>query len=231
MKKAERRGRQDRIYGPESVAIRACSLLHGSSTPVRSLASPFVRVVEKTEGLPKLEQELADIFKTGLPELPDTWKRNRESMWDFVMDQWTAIHDQCGPTNLAYLLARRLALRLQFDAARRLAKGAGAETAEPAMWDTWTQRRYIRPPLDSTALTGHILRVGAAAEARYWIVLTPECDFWEKKADKVLMASCIDLKVFPEYTSTWPPPEAQLRRSWASCSVEARNATSFCRDS
>jgi hypothetical protein len=121
-------------------------------------------------------------------------------MWDFVNTHWkdfTSPHDQA---DIAYLLARQLALSLQLEA-RRLARTiAGRELplADPA--NIHPMEMYVPPPLGQNRLAGDIVRGSVTGEMGIWLILTPSCDFEQKgRLRNVLLARCFPLAEQSEF--------------------------------
>lgn len=169
---------------------------------VRHLETAFVRVVEKTEGLPGLRREIKRVFETGLPNLlQHIEEEQRKYMWDFVENSWHDAKSCYEKADLTYLLARRLAHSLRECSVRRFLKAQGVPTPGPEETKKiHPVEMYINPVVDSDLSTADILRGNINGENGYWLVLTPSCDFEHQRAQKVLMAKCFLLKEQTEYT-------------------------------
>jgi DNA-binding response OmpR family regulator len=168
---------------------------------VRGLETPFVRVVEKTEGLPGLRREIQGVFKTGLPSLlRHIEEEQRVYMWDFVENSWQDTKSCYEKADLAYLLARRLAHSLRERSIRRFLKAQGVPTPGPEeIKKIHPVEMYIKPVDNSAIFTGYILKGSVLDDEGYWIVLTPSCDFEQGNAERVLLAKCFSLETQPEY--------------------------------
>jgi len=170
---------------------------------VRPYQTSFVRVVEKTEGIGKVRQEVRQVLATHLPSLARKIEDiQRAYMWDFVSTHWKEFESPHEQADLAYLLARRLALSLQREA-RRLARAMAGKTvplADPA--NIHPMELYVRPPVSKNRLAGDILHGSIGDELSHWLVLTPSCDFEQTgRLDKVLLAQCVPLSGEPEFTA------------------------------
>jgi CheY-like chemotaxis protein len=162
---------------------------------VRADETTFVRVVEKTEDVTRVREEVRSIMATKLPALSRRIEEiQRRYMWDFVAKQWKEFDSPHAQTDLAYLLARRLALSLQAEA-RRLGRDiAGKDVPMADKTKVHPMQMYIRPPIADCRLSGDILSGTVGAEKGLWIVLTPSCDFEQKgRLHNVLLAQCLPL--------------------------------------
>jgi CheY-like chemotaxis protein len=170
---------------------------------VRHLESPFVRVVEKTQGLEKLQVEIKNVIATGLPHLSQHIEDiQREYMWDFVSTHWTKFDMPQHKTDIAYLLTRRLAAKLELKAALFAQQLTDENTAQTITGsDVHPMQIYLYPKIDQ--LQGGDILSGKVGEVdANWIVLSPTCDLVQNKAEKVLLARCIPLSETIEH-STW----------------------------
>jgi DNA-binding response OmpR family regulator len=166
---------------------------------VRDLETAFVRVVEKTEGLPGLRREIKKVFETGLPNLlRHIEEEQRKYMWDFVENSWHNAKSCYEKADLTYLLARRLAHLLGRSSIRQFLRTHG--TPSPTPQNIHPVEMYLRPVPDTTISSGYILKGRIDGDDAYWVVLTPSCDFEHGHAEHVLLAKCAKLDVQPEYT-------------------------------
>ncbi len=187
----------------------------------------FVRVVEKTEGLAKLESEVRAVFNTHLPALSRHLENEqREYFWDFLSKHWKEMVEHHDKVDLVYLVARRLAQTLRSDSIRAFVEkishrtqkplecksaekeSRGTTVAEPQEHDdavvsdtVHPVELYIYPCTDQHWLAGDIIQEALAGKKEYWLVLTPSCDFENKKADFVIQAKCQPLTEQKEYAS------------------------------
>lgn len=185
----------------------------------------FVRVVEKTEGLTKLEAEIRAVFKTHLPALSRHLEREqREYLWEFLTKHWKEMVEFHDKVDLVYLVARRLAQTLRSDSIREFVESISAKPAETAKTLQPTQsgkektaakaaqdppmevapyvvhpiELYIYPCTSKHWLAGDIFAEGDTKS--YWMVLTPSCDFAWSRAEHVILAKCEQLRDAEEYT-------------------------------
>lgn len=195
-----------------SAGIKVFELLKGTRfTPVIfytahahkviELQTSFVRVVEKTQGVKKLKEEVNKVLDTQLPFLSRRLEEvKRDYLWDFVNNHWKEFESQHEQADLAYLLARRLALTLEKEA-RKLAKklaGKGVQLADPS--NIHPMEMYVFPPISKNRLAGDILKGDVEKDSGYWVVLTPSCDFEQDgRLKNVLLARCLPLTEESEY--------------------------------
>lgn len=159
---------------------------------VRAQETSFVRVVEKTEGLDKLKQEVRRVLETRLPSLTrEIEEAERSYMWDFITSHWKEFERTSDKADLAYLLARRLAITLE-RLATRLAQTADDKGSEPTV-KAHPMMMYIVPPIAAHCLAGDVLLQTVGGVFQYWIVLTPSCDFFQEKVAHVVLAKCENL--------------------------------------
>ncbi len=168
---------------------------------VRSEETSFVRVVEKTEDVTRVKEEVRRVLGTNLPTLTRYLEElQRSYMWDFINIHWKEFDNTSGKADIAYLLARRLALSLQREARRMARKVTGKSVPIADPKNIHPMEMYVNPPVSTNRLAGDIVRGSVGGEASYWLVLTPSCDFeQESRLDNVLLAQCIPLTAEPEY--------------------------------
>jgi CheY-like chemotaxis protein len=168
---------------------------------VRSEETSFVRVIEKTEDVTKVREAVRKVLSTRLPRLIRHIEEiQRSYMWDFVSKHWKDLESTHEQSDLAYLLARRLALSLQAEA-KRLALDVGDAGGQvPGSADVHPMAMYVRPPIASCRLSGDIVYGNVDGVTAHWIVLTPSCDFEQKdRLHNVLLAQCVPLTDQPEF--------------------------------
>lgn len=184
-------------------AIRFVPVVFYTALPqyVRSEQTAVVRVVEKTEGIRKLSQEIRSVISTQLPALTRHIDEiQRSYMWDFVSTHWLEFETPQDQADLAYLLARRLASSLQKEARKMARKLAGRTLALAHPRNVHPMEMYVRPPIGPNRLAGDLLKGLVGTEIGYWVVLTPSCDFeQEGKLENVLLAQCLLLTGEVEY--------------------------------
>jgi CheY-like chemotaxis protein len=179
---------------------------------VRAIQNSFVRVVEKTEGLGKLKEEVGKVLGTQLPTLSRRVEEmQRDYMWDFVNKYWKEFDSPHEQADLAYLLARRLALTLQQEARRFARKLAGREVQLADPNNIHPMEMYVRPPVSKNPLAGDILKGVVGDESGFWLVLTPSCDFEQKgRLKNILLAGCTLLTGEPEYANWKKDPDKYI---------------------
>ena len=174
---------------------------------VRALETPLVRVVDKEEPIERLLEVVKEVFLTGLPSVHRALIRHTEAverdyMWNFVAEHWAEVSDEPDHTDLAYLLARRLALSLSETGIQQLAQSLGGRAnGIMAAGKVHPMRYYIMPPVEPSPLAGDIYWGEIAGTKGYWVLLTPSCDMvaGREKAERVVVAGCELLINQPEY--------------------------------
>lgn len=187
---------------------------------VKDLASPPVWVVQKDAGIPALIDAINIVLATGLPLVNRALIQHlefiqRDYMWGFVLQNWGNLGKENNQITLAYFLARRLAMSLSGSGIAELAERLGysgkdvfdEELAHPL-------RYYIIPPVSKLPMAGDIL---IDANEKYWVVLTPTCDFVPRKggktkADHVLLVECSSLINEKEYIEWKENPDSNTKK-------------------
>lgn len=181
---------------------------------VRDLQTPLVRVVDKSEGLRVLRSTIEEILETRIPAVNRALIHHfeavqRDYMWDFIAEHWPQINTADG-TDLAYLLARRLALSLSGHKIQDLARHLGNPVDNVvADHKVHPMRYYIVPPVEVSPMAGDIYRYTSEEMEKYFVVLTPSCDLVLNKAEMVILASCLPLEKQPEYTKWYQDQQAK----------------------
>lgn len=172
---------------------------------VRDLETPLIRIVEKTEGVPRLLSTIKEIFSTKLPFvnrvlLQHLEEVQRDYMWEFVANNWENFGDTPDRTSLAYLLARRLAKSLDSPGIQKLAEKLGDSTG---IWfsedNVHPMRYYVMPTVGVRPMSGDIVREEDGGQTRYMVLITPSCDLVQKKVDLMLFARCSLLRERQEF--------------------------------
>ena len=180
----------------------------GLDYKVRAMESPVVRIVEKTEGLPKLLLTIRQIFDNALPQTNRALVHHLESvqrdyMWGFVAENWNSFTEGADRRELAYLLAKRLAISLSGPGIQQLAQDMGDTTgAFTSDERVHPMLYYLLPPVEPAPLAGDIYYGAISEQTGYWILITPSCDMvaGREKADFMLFARCLHLTEQPEFT-------------------------------
>jgi CheY-like chemotaxis protein len=177
----------------------------GLPQKVRHLETPLVKVLENTEGLPKVLSIVKEILSTRIPLVNRALLRHvkevqRDYMWDFVARNWEKFGDTPDRTSLAYLLARRLAKSLDGPGIQQLADELGDTTG---VWcgedNVHPMMYYVIPPISAEPTTGDIFSKTIDDQIEYTVLLTPSCDIDKGKAEWMLFARCSLLSEQPEY--------------------------------
>ncbi len=186
-------------------AIRFVPVVFYTGLPefVDNLKSPFVRVVEKTEGYERVRAEIAELIATKLPGLArHLEEQQRQYFWEFVEKHLPGdLRD--GSVDLAHLMARRLAASLRAEFSRVASAAMGGE--QPGENMIHPMEFYILPPVQQFWMSGDLVKMKETTD--HFAVLTPTCDFVNDKAEFVILAKCLPLTVCAEYV-TWKGPNA-----------------------
>jgi hypothetical protein len=157
---------------------------------IRSAETAFVRVVEKTQGVRRVVEEVRRIFATRLPMLTrQIEETQRKYMWEFVTNHWKDFNQPAEQSDVAYLLARRLALSME-NAANELALDIVGANLATKNGKAHPMIMYVVPPVTKNPLAGNIVSEVVEGIEQFWIILTPSCDFAQSKADHVILAKC-----------------------------------------
>lgn len=195
----------------------------GLDYKVRAMESPVVRIVEKTEGLGELLRAIREIFDTALPQTNRALVHHLESvqrdyMWGFVAEHWSSFAGGADRKELAYLLAKRLAISLSGPGIRQLAQDMGDTTgAFTSDERVHPMLYYLLPPVAPAPLAGDLYHGAIDEQAGYWILITPSCDMvpGREKADFMLFARCLHLAEQSEFAG-WkaglPEPSNNVKR-------------------
>lgn len=189
--------------------------------------TPIIQVVEKTANVDALMDAIKQIIQTGVPYVNKAMinhlqEKQREYMWDFAAKNQSKLVDSSGKTELAYILARRLALSLLGPEIRMLAESLGnASSNGDALDIVHPIRYYIMPPIQKNPIAGDIYRYKRNEKERYAVLLTPSCDFVSRSggrhAKKVLFARCMPLifqKEFKEWKEDGCPTEGKKKENF-----------------
>lgn len=176
---------------------------------VEHLQTHLVRVVEKTEGLPRLLAVAKEVFETRLPAVNRALVRHLETiqrryMWDFVAPHWSDLGAATDHSALAFLLARRLATSLSGPGVQQLAQDLGGPLAGSIeAGRVHPMQYYIFPPEHPGPLAGDIYHGRTGEREGYSVLLTPSCDLVQgrEKAEYVVLAGCLPLTDQPEHAN------------------------------
>jgi CheY-like chemotaxis protein len=171
---------------------------------VRSEQTSFVRVVEKTETIDRVKEEVRRVLATQLPALTRQIEEiQRSYMWDFVSANWRQFDTAREKGDLAYLLARRLALSFQRKAKTMALRVSGEASLVDEQETIHPMQMYVYPPLGGRRSAGDILHGTIGSDEGHWLILTPSCDFEQRgRLTRVIVAMCKPLAGHVEYC-TW----------------------------
>lgn len=157
---------------------------------VTELASPYVKVVTRGEDWQGLRATIREVLATRLPRLVrHIEEEQRRFMWESVGNIWAEDMSDSSPSDLAYLLARRLANTLSGDVVRSFLQGEDNAGA-PQTDKVHAVELYIFPPISSHILFGDIFKRPSGKHIDYFVALTPSCDHAQGKAEFVLFSKC-----------------------------------------
>ena len=172
---------------------------------------PFVQVVSKSSDDPiaDLRRAISDILDSGFLLIYRALKDHvenvvREYMIEFMEDNWDILPEP--EADLAHLLLRRLSVSLE-GGANTLTDRLGV-TIEDSVRDGIHPTRFYVVPLMDEYRMGDILCGSDAGDQSvdnddvisWYVILTPSCDLVQNKAEFVVVAKCLLLDTFSQYT-------------------------------
>lgn len=170
----------------------------GFAYKVSDLSSPYVKVVTRAEW-ETLRSTIKEVLDTKLPRLVrHIEEEQRRFMWESAEKIWAEDLDKKHPTDLVYLLARRLANSLSGDVVRSFF-GANGTDGAPRSEMVHSVELYIFPPIAPHFLFGDVFQKKTAEKSEYFVSLTPSCDHALEKAEFLLFARCSDLSDSDEW--------------------------------
>ncbi len=162
----------------------------GYPLKVSDLTSPYVKVVTRGGDWNVLRATIKEVLDTKLPKLiRHIEEEQRKFMWESAGKIWAEDLDKTSPSDLVYLLARRLANTLSGDAVRSFLEADGNGGA-PKSDKIHAVELYVYPPLSKYFLFGDVFKKKTGDNIEYFVALTPSCDHEQNKADFVLLAKC-----------------------------------------
>lgn len=165
----------------------------GFAHKIAELASPYVKVVTRGSDWTILRSAIKEIFDTKLPSLiRHIEEEQRKYMWESAEKIWIEDLQKGDTSDLAYLLARRLANSLAGDVVRSFLE-IGAVDGAPKSDKVHAVELYIYPAISKQFLFGDIFKKKGDADVDYFVALTPSCDHAQCNADFVLLAKCKQL--------------------------------------
>ncbi len=162
----------------------------GYPQKVINLISPYVKVVTRGDDWKVLRSTIKEVLDTKLPRLVrHIEEEQRRFMWESAGKIWAEDLDKNSPSDLVYLLARRLANTLSGDAVRSFLEVDGNGGA-PKSDKVHAVELYVYPPVSKHLLFGDILKKKIGDNIEFFVALTPSCDHAQEKAEFVLLAKC-----------------------------------------
>lgn len=173
---------------------------------VKEHENAFVRVVPR-EGAEKLLEEISRLIETKIPVIHRAIQEHisssmREYMWGFAEKHWQHFEPVSKKPDFLRLILARLAehfsrqgisaLTNKFypDLPSEFSDSATEDRIHPAHF-------YIMPPVGSLPMMGDIRQLNDGSSSQLVVVLTPTCDFFQKKSEIVLCTKAIDLDKLP----------------------------------
>lgn len=123
-------------------------------------------------------------------------------MWEFVSRHWKEFPDPKDQADIAYLLARRLAITMEATAGKLAASIGGVPDKPGAPAKSHPMIMYLVPSVGPHPRAGDIISQGKDGKTHYWLMLMPSCDFAQSKADHFTMVHCEPLADREEF-KTW----------------------------
>jgi CheY-like chemotaxis protein len=176
---------------------------------VEHLSSNLIRIITKGS-VEELFNEIKLVFESQLPIINRALIRHLEEvqrryMWDFVSQKWSELGEISDKSELAHLLARRLAISLSVDEIQGLETELGVLINTPRVEGDTVHpiTYYVIPPLSQFSQPGDLYLQKDEEGLDYWIILNPACDFVVRKdkckVDYVLLAGATNLMQTSEF--------------------------------
>ncbi|MFE5430603.1 response regulator [Peribacillus simplex] len=183
---------------------------------VESLTNSAIKVISKDEGVEEVLNVVEKMINDGIPSVHKSLIEHvedvqREYMWKYFVDNWEGFGEINDKTDLAYLLTRRLSTSFSYVGIKELSKklkepilqegeeGSIENEGEVSNKLAEPMHYYIIPPIEKLPLSGDLYKGIIEELDGYWVLLTPSCDFWQNKAEYVLLAHCSLIESFREY--------------------------------
>lgn len=173
----------------------------GLAHKITELNSPIVSVINKSDGLGKLEEEVTKMISSNIGLLKQKINNHinealREFFWETVHVQKDIFQNIDEETSLGYLMLRRIANSLSNTNIKKLTGDDAVEEnkAHPMEF-------YIFPTNSTEYEAGEILFL----EDIYYIILTPSCDFVKsgkrpRKVGNVLLVAASPISETEKYS-------------------------------
>ncbi|MDO5094023.1 MAG: hypothetical protein Q4D79_11525 [Propionibacteriaceae bacterium] len=176
--------------------------------------SPLVTVVTKEETV-KLPSAIQAAVESGAlirirgieQQVADVLRRH---MWTELAPNWAEYTEAADSEGIVQVLLSRLARILDEDRDQKF-------TTHPS-------HRYVYPPASERRSPGDVLRV---PDQDWWVVLTPACDFAQRKVQYVLLAKASPLAEHPKYQA-WVSANAGSKKKkdcWKNLERDVLKAT------
>lgn len=171
----------------------------GLAHKITEINSPIVSVINKSEGLPKLEEEITEMISSNIGLLKQKINNHikesiRDFFWDTVHAEKAIFQDIKEETSLGYLMLRRIANSLSTTNIKNLIGDDTVKKAHPMEF-------YIFPQNSEEYEAGDILH----KEDIYYVILTPSCDFVKngkrpRKVGNVLLVKATPIAETEKYS-------------------------------
>jgi CheY-like chemotaxis protein len=145
----------------------------------------FVRLVGKdVGGLPKLKEEIADLFRLRIPQMNRAIVDHLDHalcsyMWGFVQEHWAEFGPILDKPEFLRLVLQRLAItfaRQGIEEMTAAVYGTPPPTAATESEDVHPAEYYIKPPIGKDPVLGDIRVKKEGGKTIHLVVLWPSCD-------------------------------------------------------
>jgi CheY-like chemotaxis protein len=169
---------------------------------VEDLKSPVVKVVNKNDGVETLKKEIVNLIKSRLVDLKNNLHdfieaELKQYFWDTIHKNRKEFNAVENETSLSYLITRRISQALSKEKIKDL-----LQDDKIKMDKVHPMEFYIYPVIADEYETGEILK----KDDKYFVILTPSCDFVEdkiikrdRKVGRVLLAETLNFEDCDEY--------------------------------
>jgi CheY-like chemotaxis protein len=195
---------------------------------VKNLQTSFVRVLRKSEDdIIKVREEIRKVMATRLPSLARRIEEvQRSYMWDFVSSHWQSFPGTAQQADIAYLLARRLAIAMQAAAGELASNVGGAQETPANAAKAHPMAMYVVPPMGPHPMAGDLVSDGTKEEPFFWVILTPSCDFAQRKMSHITLARCEKLSDRDEFKN-WSEKKDEPSRTKLEQLIEDKRGDRF----
>lgn len=177
---------------------------------LEGLRNEFVRLVPKTEGLPRLREEMEALCRTLVPQMHRAILNHLDRalcqyMWGFVTKEWTGLQEIANRPEFLRLLLHRLAISFAREGVdQAVAEAFPGHASLPLDPDkVHPAEFYIKPPMARDPALGDIRVRGTGDAKEHLVVLWPTCDMVSTggrtpKVERILCARASLLATFNE---------------------------------